>query len=113
MHSVNLQDLLVKQNYRNNGGHYEVSISYFPFNFSSIFNKLVIEIKELGDIAGFDLYQKYAAKNGIKINYFKERVNYTINKPTIDRFKVVADKDMRKISNIVENLIRGYVESRV
>jgi hypothetical protein len=34
--------------------------------------ELVIEIKEMGDIAGFDLYQKYAAKNGIKINYFKE-----------------------------------------
>ena len=43
----------------------------------------------------------------------KKRVNYTINKHTIDRFKVVADKDMRKMSNIVENLIRRYVESRV
>ena len=35
------------------------------------------------------------------------------NKDTIDRFKVVADKDMRKMSNIVENLIRRYVESRI
>ena len=26
---------------------------------------------------------------------------------------VVANKDMRKMSNIVENLIRRYVESRV
>ena len=34
--------------------------------------ELVIEIKELGSIEGFDLYQKFAAKNGIKINYFKE-----------------------------------------
>ena len=34
--------------------------------------ELVIEIKELGSIEGFNLYQKYAAKNGIKINYFKE-----------------------------------------
>ena len=41
-----------------------------------------------------------------KIN---KRVNYTINKHTIDRFKIVADKDMRKMSNIVENLIRRYV----
>ena len=49
----------------------------------------------------------------IKQNNKKERVNYTINKHTIDRFKVVADKDMRKMSNIVENLIRRYVESRV
>ena len=30
----------------------------------------------------------------------------------IDRFKVVTDKDMRKMSNIVENLIRHHVESR-
>ena len=49
----------------------------------------------------------------IKQNNKKERVNYTINKHTIDRFKIVADKDMRKMSNIVENLIRRYVESRV
>ncbi|MDC0417984.1 hypothetical protein OAL74_05985 [Candidatus Pelagibacter sp.] len=43
----------------------------------------------------------------------KKRVNYTINKHTIDRFKIVADNDMKKMSNIVENLIRRYVESRV
>ena len=40
----------------------------------------------------------------------KKRNRY---KHTIDRFKVVADKDMRKMSNIVKNLIRRYVESRV
>ena len=48
-----------------------------------------------------------------KIKQHKKRVNYTINKHTIDRFKVVADKDIRKMSNIVENLIRQYVESRI
>ena len=48
-----------------------------------------------------------------KIKQHKKRVNYTINKHTIDRFKLVADKYMRKMSNIVENLIRRYVESRV
>ena len=48
-----------------------------------------------------------------KIKQHKKRVNYTINKHTIDRFKIVADKDMIKISNIIENLIRRYVESRV
>ena len=31
----------------------------------------------------------------------------------LDRFKIVADKDMKKMSNIVENLIRRYVESKV
>ena len=48
-----------------------------------------------------------------KIKQHKKRVNYTINKHMIDRFKVVADKDIRKMFNIVENLIRRYVESRV
>ena len=40
-------------------------------------------------------------------------MNYSVNKLMIDRFKIISDKDMRKISNIVENLIRRYVESRV
>ena len=48
-----------------------------------------------------------------EIKQHKKRVNYTINKHTVDRFKIVADKDMRKMSNIVENLIRRYVESGV
>ena len=56
---------------------------------------------------------KYLKIHTIKVKQHKKRVNYTINKHTIDRFKVVADKDMRKMSNIVENLIRRYVESRV
>jgi hypothetical protein len=43
----------------------------------------------------------------------KKRINYTINKDTIDRFKVLTDTDMKKMSNIVENLIRRYVESRI
>ena len=48
-----------------------------------------------------------------QIKQHKLRVNYTINKHIIDRFKVIADKNMRKMSNIVENLIRRYVESKV
>ena len=48
-----------------------------------------------------------------KIKQHKKRVNYTINKHAIDRFKIVAAEDMRKMSNIVENLIRRYVESSV
>ena len=31
----------------------------------------------------------------------------------IECVKFDADKDMRKMSNIIENLIRRYVESRV
>ena len=41
------------------------------------------------------------------------KINQITNKHTIDRFKIVTDKDMRKMSNIVENLIRRYVESRI
>jgi hypothetical protein len=40
----------------------------------------------------------------------KKRNKY---KHTIDRCKVLADKDIRTMSNKVENLIRQYVESRV
>ena len=46
-------------------------------------------------------------------NITKERINLSVDKNLYERFKVVADKDMRKMSNIVENLIRRYVESRV
>ena len=48
-----------------------------------------------------------------KIKQHKKIVNYIINKHTIDKFKVVADKDMRKMSSIVENLIKRYLEIRV
>ena len=47
-----------------------------------------------------------------KIKQYKI-VNYTFNKHTIDRYKIVPDKDMRKMSNIVENIIRRYVVNRV
>ena len=43
----------------------------------------------------------------------KEEEKERKNKHTIDKFKVVADKDLRKMSNIVENYIRRYVKSRV
>ena len=47
-----------------------------------------------------------------KIKQYTKKVNYTINKHTVDRFKV-ADKGVRKISNILEKLKRRHVESRV
>jgi len=37
---------------------------------------------------------------------------YTIDRSLAERFKQVADKDMRKMSQIVESSIRRYVESR-
>jgi len=38
---------------------------------------------------------------------------YTIDKILAERFKVVADKDCRKMSQIVESSIRKYVDSKI
>ena len=43
----------------------------------------------------------------------KVNVNFTIDKHLYEQFKRVAQKDMRKYSNIVENGIRRYVQSKV
>jgi len=54
----------------------------------------------------------YARELSDKIKQHKKIVNYTINKHKIDRFKLSLIK-IRKMLNIVKNLIRRYVESRV
>jgi hypothetical protein len=43
----------------------------------------------------------------------KVNVNFTIDKNLYEQFKRVAQKDMRKYSNIVEGSIRRYVQSKV
>ena len=43
----------------------------------------------------------------------KTIVSFAINKNLYERFKVVADKDMRKYSNIVESSLNRYVQSKV
>ena len=43
----------------------------------------------------------------------KERVNLSIDKNLYEQFRVVAQKDMRKYSNIVEGGIRRYVQSKI
>ena len=43
----------------------------------------------------------------------KVNVNFTIDKHLYEQFKRVAQKDMRKYSNIVEGSIRRYVQSKV
>ena len=48
-----------------------------------------------------------------KIKKHKKRLNYIIDKHSIDIFKVLADKDMKKMSNLVKNLIRRNVESSI
>ena len=35
-----------------------------------------------------------------KIKQHKKRINYTINKPIVNRFKIVTGKDIKKISNV-------------
>ena len=42
----------------------------------------------------------------------KINVNFTIDKNLYEQFKRVAQKDMRKYSNIVEGSMRRYVNSR-
>lgn len=44
-----------------------------------------------------------------KLKQHKKRANYTINKHTIDRFKLVADKDMRKMFNVFKNFHIRYL----
>ena len=38
--------------------------------------------------------------------------SYTIDKLLAERFKQIADKDMRKMSQIVETSIRRYIDSK-
>ncbi len=42
----------------------------------------------------------------------KINVNFTIDKTLYEQFKRVAQKDMRKYSNIVEGSIRRYIQSK-
>ena len=39
--------------------------------------------------------------------------NFTINKNLYEQFKQVAQKDMRKYSNIIEGSIKRYVQSKL
>ena len=46
------------------------------------------------------------------MNVKKSYVTFTIDKNLYEQFKKVAQKDMRKYSNIVEGSIRRYISSR-
>ena len=46
-------------------------------------------------------------------NVTKERINLSIDKNLYERFRVVAQKDDRKYSNIVEGYIRRHLQSRL
>ena len=45
-------------------------------------------------------------------NVTKERINLSIDKNLYEQFRVVAQKDMRKYSSIVEGAMRRYVQSK-
>ena len=46
-----------------------------------------------------------------KIKQHKKRVNYTINKHTIDRFKQLCQKKGWIMSGIIENKIKRLIEN--
>ena len=51
-------------------------------------------------------------QNNLNTQTRKITVNFSIDKNLYERFKIVAQKDMRKYSNIVEGSIRRYVQER-
>jgi len=51
-------------------------------------------------------------KNMFTNNTKKINRSYTIDKLLAERFKQIADRDMRKMSQIVETSIRKYIDSK-
>jgi metal-responsive CopG/Arc/MetJ family transcriptional regulator len=51
-------------------------------------------------------------QNNLNTQTKKITVNFTIDKNLYEQFKKVAQKDMRKYSNIVEGSIRRYVQKK-
>ncbi len=51
-------------------------------------------------------------QNNLNTQTRKITVNFSIDKNLYEQFKKVAQKDMRKYSNIVEGSIRRYVQER-
>ena len=52
-------------------------------------------------------------QNNLNTQTRKITVNFSIDKNLYERFKIVAQKDMRKYSNIVEGSMRRYVRSKL
>ena len=52
-------------------------------------------------------------QNNLNTQTRKITVNFSIDKNLYEKFKVVANKDMRKYSNIVEGSMRRYVQSKI
>ena len=54
----------------------------------------------------------YNIQNNLNTQTRKITVNFSIDKHLYEQFKRVAQKDMRKYSNIVEGSMRRYVQER-
>ena len=52
-------------------------------------------------------------QNNLNTQTRKITVNFSIDKNLYEQFKRVAQKDMRKYSNIVEGSMRRYVQSKI
>ena len=52
-------------------------------------------------------------QNNLNTQTRKITVNFSIDKHLYEQFKRVAQKDMRKYSNIVEGSIRRYIQSKL
>ncbi len=52
-------------------------------------------------------------QNNLNTQTRKITVNFSIDKHLYEQFKRVAQKDMRKYSNIVEGSMRRYVQSKI
>ena len=59
------------------------------------------------------LRKSYLIQNNLNTQTRKITVNFSIDKHLYEQFKRVAQKDMRKYSNIVEGSIRRYVQSKL
>ena len=55
----------------------------------------------------------WSVQNNLNTQTKKITVNFSIDKHLYEQFKRVAQKDMRKYSNIVEGSIRRYIQSKV
>jgi len=55
----------------------------------------------------------WSVENNLISTTKKITVNFSIDKHLYEQFRIVAQKDMRKYSNIVEGSIRRYVQSKL
>jgi len=93
------------------GGNEETNESYAK-KFTSL-NPIQLE-KIFDNINIFDFITLYEEINSLlEKTITKKRVNICVDKNLYERFKVVADKDMRKYSNILEGAMRRYVQAKL